>query len=71
MSLHQYCETQAMPEPPGNLSEEISFEICNSNKPIHATAVLTEECSWMSCLICEQPQVSLRLAGMPAGSSHK
>lgn len=56
MPLHHSLETQAMPEPSGNVSEEIVFEMCNSTRPFHlptAIAALTEECCWMPCLICE------------------
>lgn len=57
LPLYQSRETQAMPEPPGNVSEEILFEVCKSTKPFHlptAIAVLTEEHCWTTCLICEQ-----------------
>lgn len=30
MPLYQSCEIQAMSEPPGNVSEEILFEMCKS-----------------------------------------
>lgn len=49
MPLHQSHETQAMPEPPGNVSEEIMLVMCNSTQQLHlptAAAVVTEECCW-------------------------
>lgn len=56
MPLHQSCETQAMPEPSGNVSEEILFAMGSSTKPLHlptAFAALTKQHCWTPCLICE------------------
>lgn len=57
ISLHQSRETQTMPETHGNVSEEILLEMCNTApRNFHlpsAIGVITEECWWPPCLICE------------------